>query len=393
LGYSGIPGLAAGTGSANSNVKTLLFANTAWYLYNFRLPLAEELRSQGYEVVLVSPNDEHAKKLVEAGFHWIEFPFSRKGQNPLQEVVTIFRLAKVYKSERPDFVHHFTIKCVVYGSLAAKWCGVRRIINAITGLGYVFIGNKLSQKLLRPLIFLMYRVSLKDTKVIFQNQDDLNQFRKENLVNSEQSTIIRGSGVDIKKFQVSPLPEKQQIVLPARMLWDKGVGEFVLAARQLRAEGINAQFILAGDTDNENPAAVPLSVLNEWQNEGMVDWIGWQPDMPAVYASASIVCLPSYREGLPKTLIEAAACGRPLVAADVPGSREVVIPHETGYLATVKDVPSLANCLRVLLNDKKEQERLGANARRLVEAEFSSERIIRETLSVYNKLQGDGKTK
>jgi glycosyltransferase involved in cell wall biosynthesis len=374
-------------------VKTLLFSNTAWYLYNFRLPLAEELRSQGYDVVLVSPNDAHAKKLVEAGFRWIEFPFSRKGQNPLKEILTIFRLAQVYRSEKPDFVHHFTIKCVVYGSLAAKWCGIHRIINAITGLGYVFIGNNSGQKLLRPLIRLLYQMSLKNTQVIFQNQDDLNQFQNENLVSLDQARIIRGSGVDLQKFHVSPIPERQQVVLPARMLWDKGVGEFVQAARQIHAEGIHARFILAGDTDNENPAAVPLEELREWNDEGVVEWIGWQLDMPAVYASSTIVCLPSYREGLPKTLIEAAACGRPLIAADVPGCREVVIPQETGSLAAVKDVPTLVNCLRALLNDRKEQQRLGENARRLVESEFSIERIIRETLMVYSKLQSDGKTK
>jgi glycosyltransferase involved in cell wall biosynthesis len=386
--------MVAVSGSANANVKTLLFANTAWYLYNFRLPLAEALRSLGQEVILVSPPDEYAKKLTEAGFRWIEFPFSRKGSNPFQEMVTILRLAKVYRAEKPDFVHHFTVKCVVYGSLAAKWAGVQNIINAITGLGYVFIGNSLSQKLLRPMIMVLYRLSLQGTQVIFQNQDDLSQFQKERLVNSTQAAIIRGSGVDVRKFQVSPLPENRQVVvLPARMLWDKGVAEFVAAARQLHREGFNTRFVLAGDTDEENPAGVPSAVLKEWQKEGVVEWTGWQSDMPAVYASASIVCLPSYREGLPKTLIEAAACGRPLVATDVPGCREVVIPHETGLLAKVKDVSSLAGCLRTLLLDRAEQQRLGTNARRLVESEFSTDRIIRETLLVYSKLQGDGKTK
>ncbi|MEI8131828.1 MAG: glycosyltransferase family 4 protein [Leptolinea sp.] len=368
----------------------MLFANTAWYLYNFRLPLAEALRSQGFDVVLVSPADEYAQKFSEAGLRWVEFPFSRKGRNPFQELTTIMRLAKVYRTEKPDIVHHFTIKCVVYGSLAAKWTGIRGIINAITGLGYVFIGNKLSHKLLRPLIMAFYRVSLQGTRVIFQNKDDLNHFQKEQMVNAEQAIIIRGSGVDVQKFQVTPLPDKRQVVvLPARMLWDKGVAEFVQAARRLHAEGFDARFILAGDTDEENPAAVPSSALQEWQQEGIVEWAGWQSDMPAVYASANIVCLPSYREGLPKTLIEAAACGRPLVATDVPGCREVVIPHQTGLLAKVRDVNSLTDCLIALLCDKAEQQRLGTNARRLVEIEFSTERIIRETLLVYSKLQED----
>jgi len=386
--------MAAGTGSANANVKTLLFANTAWYLYNFRLSLAEALRSQGHEVVLISPADDNAQKLSAAGFRWIEFPFSRKGQNPFQELITIRNLARIYQAEKPDFVHHFTVKCVVYGSLAAKWSGVPRIINAITGLGYVFIGNNVAQKLLRPVILLLYKISLRRTQVIFQNQDDLNQFKEMHLINAGQVSIIRGSGVDVQKFMVTPLPEGcQVVVLPARMLWDKGVGEFVAAARVLIAEGVDARFVLAGDTDEHNPAAIPPATLDQWQKEGVVEWIGWQSDMPAVYASANIVCLPSYREGLPKTLIEAAACGRPLVAVDVPGCREVVIPLETGLLATVRDVPSLVDCLRSLLSDREGQHRMGANARHLVENEFSTTRIVAETLSVYSKLQGDGKTK
>jgi len=385
--------MVAVTGSANPIVKTLLFANTAWYLYNFRLPLAEALCSQGFDVVLVSPADEYSKKFSEVGLRWVEFPFSRKGRNPIQELVTLIRLVKVYQKEKPDFVHHFTIKCVVYGSLAAKLAGIPRIINAITGLGYMFIGNNLSHKLLRPLIKAFYRVSLHGTQVIFQNKDDLIQFQKEQMVNVKQTVIIRGSGVDLQKFQVTPLPENQQVVvLPARMLWDKGVAEFIQAARLIRAEGFDTRFILAGDTDEENPAAVPSSTLQKWQQEGIVEWAGWQSEMPAVYASANIVCLPSYREGLPKTLIEAAACGRPLVATDVPGCREVVIQDQTGLLAKVKDANSLTDCLRTLLCDKADQLRLGTNARRLVEIEFSTERIIRETLLVYSKLQEDGKT-
>jgi glycosyltransferase involved in cell wall biosynthesis len=385
--------VAAGAGSPDVNVKTLLFANTAWYLYNFRLPLAEALRSQGYSVILISPRDEYADKLIEAGFQWIEFSFSRKGQNPFQELGTITRLTSLYRQLKPDFVHHFTIKCVLYGSMAARFTGIKRVINSITGLGYLFIGNTPGQRLLRPLILLFYRIGLKSTQVIFQNKDDLQQFLEHGLVTSEQVRIIRGSGVDLEKFHPTPEPAGQlQVLLPARMLWDKGVGEFVQAARMLRAEGRDARFLLVGDTDENNPAAVPIQTLQEWQAEGIIEWPGWQGDMPAVMSRASIICLPSYREGLPKTLIEAAACARPLVAFDAPGSREVVIPGETGWLARFKDVVDLADCLRRLLRDKDERTRLGFNARKLVEREFSTGRIVRETLSVYSKLQGDETT-
>lgn len=374
-------------------MKIILFANTSWYLYNFRLPLAVALRARGNTVVLVSPRDEYSEKLSAEGFDWIEFPFSRKGQNPLQELMTIFRLTGEYRREKPDIVHHFTIKCVLYGSLAARLTGIRRVVNSITGLGYLFIGNSLRQKLIRPLVLLFYRIGLKSTQVIFQNGDDLRQFQESRLVSSEQVHIVRGSGVDLDKFAVTPEPAgEQKVLLPARMLWDKGVAEFVQAARSLKAEGMKARFILAGDTDENNPAAVPTKLLREWQNEGVVEWLGWQNNMPEIISRCSIVCLPSYREGLPKTLIEAAACGRPMVAFDAPGSREVVIPGETGWLAKFQDAQDLAACLRRLLMDKPERSRLGANARKLAEKEFSTERIIRETLTVYSKLQGDGIT-
>ncbi|BCY16240.1 glycosyl transferase family 1 [Leptolinea sp. HRD-7] len=371
-------------------MKTLLFANTAWYLYNFRLPLAEALRARGFDVVLVSPSDENADKLIQAGFRWVEFPFSRKGQNPLQEIGTISRLVRLYRDEKPDFVHHFTIKCVLYGSLAARWTGIHRVINSITGLGYVFLANNLKARLIRPIILFLYRFALRSTQVIFQNGDDLRQFETLHLISPGQTRIVRGSGVDITRFVPSPEPAGPAVVvLPARLLWDKGVGEFVQAARVLKAEGSDGRFVLVGDIYADNPASVPESAVRDWEKEGVIEWWGWRGDMPEVFSKSSIVCLPSYREGLPKTLIEAAGCARPLVAFDAPGCREVVIPGETGLLAKFKDVDDLAACLRNLLRNPEERRRMGANARHLAETEFSTGRIVNETLEVYSKLQGD----
>ncbi len=382
--------MASVTGFLNTSVKTLLFANTSWYLYNFRLPLAEALRARGYDVVLVAPKDEFSDRLTKAGFHWVDFHFSRKGQNPLRELITIFRLTRLYRAEKPDFVHHFTIKCVLYGSLAARWIGIRRVINSITGLGYVFIANNLSARLLRPFIFFLYRLALKSTKLIFQNGDDLRQFETLKLVTPDQVCVVRGSGVDIERFVPSPEPTGPQVVvLPARLLWDKGVGEFVQAARLLKAEGSDARFVLVGDIYADNPASVPENSVRDWEKEGVIEWWGWRGDMPEVFSQSSIVCLPSYREGLPKTLIEAAGCARPLVAFDAPGCREVVIHEETGLLAKFKDAEDLATCLRRLLCNPQERRRMGANARQLAETEFSTGRIVRETLEVYSKLQGD----
>ncbi|MDZ4159833.1 MAG: glycosyltransferase family 4 protein [Anaerolineaceae bacterium] len=369
-------------------MKALLFANTAWYLYNFRLALAQALRARGYEVVLVSPPGEHSARLEAHGFRWLPFPLSRKGVNPLRELLTIYRLWKLYRSEKPDVVHHFTIKCVLYGSLAARLAGVKGVINAVTGLGYVFISTNYKTLPLQWVTRVFYMLALQNSQVVFQNPDDKDGFIREGLVSIERTFLIRGSGVDINRFFPSPEPEDTPVViLPARLLWDKGVGDFVEAARLLLSKGIQARFVLVGDPDPENPSTVPLAVVEKWRQEGVIEWWRWQEDMPAVYAQANIVCFPSHREGLPKSLIEAAACGRAIVAADVPGSREVVRNGENGFLVPVSDVQELAAKLWLLLLDPSLRLTMGKNGRRLIEENFASDLIIDQTIAIYQQIQ------
>ena len=327
------------------------------------------------------------ERLQAAGFRWIEFPLSRRGTNPLFEMITVARLSQLYRQEKPNIVHHFTIKCVLYGSLAARLAGVRRIINAITGLGYVFIGSNQQANRLLFMVKRLYRLALHDTRVIFQNEDDRALFLEMGLVNPAQCNLIAGSGVDTDCFKPTPEPEGiPLVVLPARLLWDKGVGEFVEAARLLRTEGISARFALVGDTDPENPAGVPEQQLHDWQAEGVVECWGWQKDMSSVYERANIVCLPSYREGLPRTLVEAAACGRALVAADVPGCREIVHNAENGLLVPVRDIQALAAALKTLALDPCMRQEMGLCGRAMVEASFSVEKVVSETLQVYRGL-------
>jgi glycosyltransferase involved in cell wall biosynthesis len=368
-------------------VKIILFANTEWYLYNFRLSLAQALCSEGHEVVLVSPPGKYSQRLEEAGFRWISFPLSRRGTNPLAELATIWRLRNLYRAEKPDIVHHFTIKCVLYGSLAARLSGMRKsaVINAITGLGFVFIGQGWRAGGLRWLVKILYRIVLKNTQVVFQNEDDRALFFELGLVTENQVSLIPGSGVDISRFQVAPAQPAAPVVvvLPARMLWDKGVREFVEAARILKAQGVPARFALVGDTDPNYPACVPEQQLNEWQSSGVVEWWGWQEDMPAVYRKADIVCLPSYREGLPRTLVEAAACGRALVATDVPGCRSVVRQGENGLLVPVRDGKALAEALCTLILDAGLRQKLGDCGREIVVREYSMEKVLGATLSLY----------
>ncbi len=377
-------------------MKIILFANTEWYLYNFRLSLAQALRSEGHEVLLVSPPGKYSRRLEEAGFRWQAFPLSRRGTNPLAELVTIWRLSRLYRVEKPDFVHHFTIKCVLYGSLAAhsaRVTGVRvqGILNAITGLGYVFIGQGWREGGLRWLVKALYRLALKNTRVVFQNEDDRALFSNLGLVSEDQTCLIPGSGVDTTRFVEGPdCPEPALVVLPARMLWDKGVREFVEAAQILKQRGVTARFALVGDTDPHYPACVPEQQLKEWQASGVVEWWGWQEDMPAVYHQAHIVCLPSYREGLPRTLVEAAACGRALVAADVPGCRSIVRQGENGLLVPVQDGRALAEALYTLILDPSLRKKMGQRGREIVVKEFSVERVLGDTLSLYRSLAVTG---
>jgi glycosyltransferase involved in cell wall biosynthesis len=301
----------------------------------------------------------------------------------------LLEVASLYLREKPDIVHQVSAKPILYGTLAARLCGTPAVVNALTGLGYVFVTETLKARLLRAGICAAYRLTLskEGSRLLFQNADDLEMFVARGLVPRERTVLIRGSGVDVAHFTPSPEPAGTPlVVLPARMLWDKGVGEFVEAAAALRAGGTKARFALVGDPDSGNRAAVPASQLARWKEEGAVECWGHRDDMREVYAQAHVVCLPSYREGLPKALLEAAACGRPLVAADVPGSREIVRHEETGLRVPVRDAAALAAALRRLIEDGPLRARLAQRARRAAVEEFSQELVCEKTLGVYRSL-------
>jgi len=339
---------------------------------------------------LVSPDGPYGPRMQAMGIRWLRFPLARRGLNPLAEIQTAMRLLKLYWQENPDLVHQFTVKCVLYGSLVCRILGIRSVVNSVTGLGYVFMEGGGARRWLRGLIKSSYRLVLRRTWVIFQNPDDRSVFLESRLVDPKRVTLIRGSGVDLQHF--SPRPEPSGIplvVLPARMLWDKGVGEFVAAARTLQAEGLHARFALVGDSDNENPASVHASQLRAWEKEGVIEWWGWKENMADVYAQAAIICLPSYREGVPKTLIEAAACGRPIVTSDVPGCREVVRQGENGLLVPARDAGALAEVLMGLLQSPEMRREMGICSRKIAEKKFSMELVISQTFAVYQSCRDD----
>ena len=368
-------------------MKIFLFANTDWYLYNFRLALAQALRARGDEEVLVSPDGPYAPKLREQDFRWICFPIARRGLNPFTEIKTICHLIRLYRQESPQLVHHFTIKCVLYGSLVSHLVGIRSVVNSVEGLGYVFTEGNGARGWLRGIIKVFYRLVLRGSWVIFHNPDDQEFFLDNRLVNPKRMALIRGSGVDLKRFSPKPFMDGTPlVVLPARMLWDKGLKEFVEAAKILKAENIQARLALVGLNDDDNPVSVPVSQLHAWKEEGVIEWWGWQENMEDVFAQASIVCLPSfYREGVPKALIEAAACVRPIVASDVPSCREVVRSGENGLLVPIRDARALAKALLDLLESPATRIEMGKRSREIAEKEFATELVISQTLALYQK--------
>ena len=367
-----------------------MFANTDWYLYNFRLGQAQALGERGDEVVLVSPDGPYGPRMRAMGIRWFPFPLARRSLNPFTGIRDVVGLLRLYQHENPDLVHHFTVKCVFYGSLVSHLLGIHSVVNSVTGLGYVFMEGGGVRRWLRGLIKAAYRLLLKRTWVIFQNVDDQEVFMQSRLVDPGRVVLIRGSGVDTRHFHPQPEPTGiPLVILPARMLWDKGVGEFVAAARILLAEGLRARFALVGDSDNENPASVDSSQLREWEKEGVIEWWGWMENMNDVYAQAAIVCLPSYREGLPKTLIEAAACGRPIVTSDVPGCREVVQQGENGRLVPVRDAGALAEALSDLVKSPQTRREMGIRSRAIAEKEFSMELVISQTIALYKTCRNE----
>ena len=375
-------------------MKVLLFANWDFYLYNFRLPLLRAVRTWADEVVLVVPRGEYNDKLSEQGFRVRGIPLQRHSLNPVKELRTLLKLINIYKEEAPDLVHHFTVKGVLYGSIASHVTGVEHTVNAITGgmsslsADNVYQEQGLQAKGVRAVVKALYRLTLSNTHVIFQNRQHQRVFIQEGLVPRANAHLIRSSGVDIEQFAPpDDEPERPPVVLLAgRLLWTKGVGDFVEAARKLKRENVRARFVLVGDTDPGNPGAIPPGKIHEWEREDVLEWWGFQNNMADVFSSAHIVCLPSYGEALPKTLIEAASCGRPLVAADVVGCRAVVRHGKNGMLVPARDADALKEALKELIYRPDKRQEMGRNSREVAVQEFSAARVVRETLAVYEQL-------
>jgi glycosyltransferase involved in cell wall biosynthesis len=373
-------------------MKAVLFANTDWYLYNFRRALALALQRAGYDVLLISPPGPYGEKLRGLGLHWESLPMQRRSLNPLRELTLLWHLVRLLRRERPALVHGFTIKCAVYGSLAARLAGIHARVNAVAGMGYVFTSSQWKARLLRPVVRSLLRLALggRDARLILQNADDVELFRQAGLVDPAHVRLIRGSGVNCAQFAgISPQAPADgcpRMLLASRLLWDKGIAEYVGAIRQLRKQGRTFRALLAGTPDPGNPAAVPEATIRGWVDEGLLTWLGHVDDMAGLLGSVDIVVLPSYREGLPRTLVEAAACGLPLITTDVPGCREVVCDGVDGLLVPMANSDALAQAMARLQDDPAFARQLGDAARRKARAQFDERIVVERTLAVYAEL-------
>ncbi len=292
--------------------------------------------------------------------------------------------SRVYEREKPDLVNHFTPKGVIYGSLAAKMAGVRRIYNTITGLGAVFADD--SRKMMQFAAIWLYRFCLANTTILWQNKDDQAFFREQHIGPPDRGHLIRGSGVDAGKFRHRPEPEGTAVVmLPSRFVEEKGIRQFVEAARILKSRNVDAKFVLVGRPEVDQPTSIPVAEITGWMSAGLIQWWGWHDHMERIYPLAHIVCLPSYyREGVPKSLLEAAACGRPLVATDVPGCREIVIVGKNGLLVPPKEPVALANAIERLVRDQALRREMGKAGRQLILERFSMQIIASAYIAAYH---------
>jgi glycosyltransferase involved in cell wall biosynthesis len=374
--------------------KILFVVPDDWYFWSHRRPIASAALQNGYNVFVAARVDAFGDKIIEAGFRLIPLCLDRSSYSLFHELRTISELRNIYRREKPDIVHHIALKPILYGSMAALGNSRMQVINAFAGLGYLVSSPSFKAQALKRVLWKMFRFLLNrpNSFLLLQNREDRDLLVAEIGVPQERTTIIRGSGVDVNEFQAkAESPGIPIVLLSSRMLWIKGVSDFVEAAKLLREKGMNARFVLAGDTDPGSPGAIPREKLQEWQNAGPVEWWGHQQSMSRMLQESAVVCLPSHGgEGVPKALIEAAASERAIVATDVPGCRDIVRHGTNGLLVPPKNPAALADAIALLLNDAPLRAAMGRRGREIAVNEFSEEQVIQQTLALYGQLLSAG---
>lgn len=367
--------------------KLVFLVTEDWFFASHFWVRALAARAAGWQVTLVAREGEAAARIRASGIEVIPVDFIRRRLNPFAELAFTFALSRLYRRLRPDVLHHVALKPIVLGGLAARLAGVKNIVNAPVGLGFVFASDRLLAKLLRPLVALGLRFTLTPpgAKAIFENPDDMAALTAANMARRDACVLIRGAGVDTQEFRPAPEPPGPvRVILIARMIREKGIGDFAAAARMLAGQ---AEFLLAGAPDPGNPNSYTEVELARFQAEGILSWLGARKDIAALLAGAHIAVQPStYREGLPKSALEAMAAGKPLVATDIPGCREAVQDGVTGFLVPPRDPVALAEAIKKLIASPELRQKFGAAARRRAEAEFADPVICAQTLLVYAAL-------
>ncbi|CAB3680116.1 MULTISPECIES: glycosyltransferase family 4 protein [Achromobacter] len=371
--------------------RCLLFVvNNPAFFMSHRVPVALAAQKAGYDVHVATMDGPAVADIQALGMTHHAIPMTRSGKHPLQELGTLLALVRLFRRLRPDVVHLVTIKPVLYGGIAARIARVPGMVAAISGLGFVFLSNSLKMRLVRAVVARLYRVALghPNSRVIFQNANDRDLLKSLGAVREDQVVIIRGAGVDLDAYRPTPEPPAPPVVVTmvARLLRDKGVQEFVQAAKLLRERGVPVTMQLVGGLDAGNPTSATQADVDAWQQDGCVQALGERSDVAALYAAAHIAVLPSYREGLPKSLIEAAACGRAVVTTDVPGCRDAIEPNVTGLLVPVRDAAALAEAIARLAQDAALRQAMGTAGRALAEREFDINQVARIHVALYDAL-------
>lgn len=371
--------------------KTLLFVvNSPDFFLSHRLPIALAAKKDGYDVHVATGAGESVLEILANGLLHHELPLSRSGRNLLHELKIFWSLCALFRKIRPLLVHLVTIKPVIYGGIAARITNVPCVVAAVSGLGYVFLAKGLKASATRFLVKVLYRLAFGKTRlrVIFQNPDDEISFTDRGILQKHKAVLIRGSGVDLADYPITPEPEgRPMIIMASRLLRDKGVMEYVKAVHLIKQQNIDAKFLLVGDLDAHNPTTVTDKQLSEIKRIGDVELLGFREDMPALLSASNIVVLPSYREGLPKVLVEAAAAGRAVVTTDVPGCRDAIEVGASGLLVPPRNPNALAKAIQQLIDDPGLRKKMALKSRLLAEREFSIDKIIKAHLKIYHALE------
>jgi glycosyltransferase involved in cell wall biosynthesis len=373
--------------------RVLFVVNDAAFFLSHRLPIALAARKSGYEVHVATPDGSAVADVVSARFAHHRLPLSRSGLNPLQELRSLWAIYRLFRRLSPHVVHLVTTKPVLYGGIAARLAGVPGVLVAVPGLGFPFSDSGVKARSIRLTMTCLYRIVFRAQKlrVVVQNPHDRRTLLQVGAVTPDQTVLIPGSGVELSAFPLCPEPDGVPVVtLATRMLRNKGVYEFVEAARLLADRGTRARFWLVGAPDAGNFASVNERELESWREEGTVEVLGLRRDIPDIFAASNLVVLPSYYgEGLPKVLCEAAASGRAVITTDHPGCRDAIVPGVTGLLVPPRDAEALATAIRDLLRDTGRRKEMGRAGRRLAEARFSIREIVAAHMAVYRSLESD----